>query len=218
MLWLENVNVVGEDRYDGLGGFSVSHGFYTNSDFSDLRHATGHHGSRGSGCFVRGCNFERIGEKAIRAAYVVINTAINDVDAGSTSWHASAISNPLLHDNRIYHSLRLGNLNSKGFAFRSEAWNLHVHRDVVVSDIDAVAGEGVSYLVFLGGRVKNMLFQNSSFAAKDINRVWAYRLGLRQNHPSYFNPELLVFRNVLWNGTDRNVPRPFPLEGVHFLD
>ena len=217
-LWLDNCHVSGPGQLKSAGGFTISHGFFTNSQFTDLRSATGHHGGYGSGHFVRGCSFERIGEKAIRAGYLVINTTADTINPGDTSWHSSVISNPLRHDNRIYQNLDFSNVDAKAIAFRSENWNLNGHRDVALSGVRVNGDPTGTSLMFLGGDVRNMVLRDCTFDASSIERAWAYRLSLPPSDPRYFRPHTLVFDSVTWNGSHTNVPAPYPMEGIYFLD
>lgn len=216
MLWLENSHLKGEGQFKNTGSMHVAHGFYTNSTISDTRTAIGSDSIYSSGNFVRGCELLNIGEKGIRSGYFVANTKIDGVFRGpQTSWHSSAISNPISYENRIYFDLDI--LDAiQAFAFRSESWNLYRHRDVALVDVHATHGGDMNnYLMFLGGTVENMIVRDSSFSSSGSGFTWSYRMNLPPDDPRFFRPHTLVYESVIWNGSANAIPGPFPLEGIY---
>lgn len=210
MLWLDSVRVQGSGWDQNHGGFNVSHGFFTDTVFADMRSGSGYSATRGSGYFVRGCRFERIGEKSLRAAYFVANTQFLTGGYMGSGWHPSSISNPLVHDNRIYYNLTHRDIYD-AYAFRSETWNLYGHRDVVIAGSDTESRQGL--VMHLGGTCDNLYILNSRFTREGGGVPLSYR-DMGPSDPRTFSPRLVVFENFVLNDDPNRTPQPHPLAGV----
>ena len=220
IVWYDGVTVLGAgaNKSFGSGTPGCSHIFLTNTTFNDLRGGSGHLGNRHSGTFVRNTTFERIGEKALRTAYFVVNSTFKDInEAENLVFHASAISNPLRHDNRIYYNLEMLNV-PQALAFRSESWILNRMVDVAVVNVNAEHWLlGSDFLVLLGGTVRNVYFKDSRFVSETLHsHAFAYRNALPPEDPRFFTPELLVFENVNFNDDPNWLPGPADQENVYF--
>lgn len=197
--WYDRVVFQGRGQFvTGGQGYSTT-GYMTDSIVRDTQHTPGVR-------FVRGCTYERIGEKAMRGVSLVINTTVNYLDRGPNhvepgAWHHSGISNPVGGDNRVYYGLNMYDVYGETWAFRQGTSDLSEHRDVAVVNCRSIRTypqredpgfEG--YTMMLGGHAVHLLIKDS-----DFNGPFIYRTGA-SNPVWNFTSTYTVWDNVTWNG------------------
>ena len=194
--WFDNVHYQGRGQRENGYAEGTRYNWWTDSKTTDHRFGQMKH-------FVRNCELMRIGEKGIRFHYFVVNVKIDDVNAAERhdpslgGWHASAISNPMYHDNRIYYGIEMTNV-PMAFSFREGTWEHKEHTDVAL--VNCTAQSYSDQAIYLGGTNSNMYWKDCSFIGN-----FALRTGtsgqVAGNLEKLFVPELVVLENVVWNNT-----------------
>lgn len=208
VLWLDGVSYVGPGMWSRTDGLKTMHAFWTNSSVSQSQFG---HAMQ----FIRNCDFTAIGEDTIKAAYLVVNTTVDNqgTPPAELTWHPAVIANPIAHDNRIYYGLDITS-RQKAFAFRNGTWDYWEHIDVAIVNCRAEKTTSGNQLVYIGGTVKHMIVRGSEFIGGSFN----FRLSDSLPNPDWrFNPNDVVIEDNNFFDDPTWEPNPTPYPGVDFI-
>jgi len=187
MLWMDRVNIFGPGMHDLTGTYSqTDHQWWTDTNISNSREGMATQ-------FVRNCSFTNIGDDVMRGANFVVNVAVDNVDAGTTSWTPNVIAYPLKHDNRIYADINMTNLGN-----RVRAWPLEKgtagyfeNHDVIIDQCYTEQLDASTINLYLGADTLHFIVQNSIF----IGKIY-FRTSQAIPEEEQFYPHNVLFKSL----------------------
>jgi len=206
VIWFDDVEYQGPGMWEETNLLRVKHTFATDSSFRESRF--GHAKN-----FIRGCEFESIGEDTMKEVYFAANTTVSNLDPkpDHIDWHAGVIANPISHDNRIYYGLDIKTWQ-KCWALRNGTHLRWEHRDVAIVDCRTEKTDDGNLMFYLGGTTQHMLIEDCDFVGAG---GWGYRLQDDLPNPEWqFDPSDVMLRNNNWWNDPDWTPSPRELEGV----
>lgn len=115
-LWVHNARLIGANRHVGGSNPVKNNGdvYFTDTYIYNVDRAV--HGGK----LVRGLTIERIGEDAFQGTLLAVNIRVNDMNPGSTYWHADAYQSDIGGmENRIVYNYYGTDLHYQGLFLRA---------------------------------------------------------------------------------------------------